>query len=226
VNIDEPWKNSEDVFVTKFYGYKHKGNRYDGIDIRITGDPRDINEDRFSMVAAEAKPTDKFIFTKPAIPATHWMDREEYAELHKEEPQGHLFEDGVKEQLKLYKKAPEEEKKRKFDLIIVKKGGIPADMKLTDKMFVPKNEEFDAFKVYAHHQIADYDTGQTYIDESTSDEVNVEGTATTLSWKLCDENTKREIDDEEGGKPKGKEALQKARAKKMAARKSKGGKSA
>jgi len=147
------------------------------------------------------------------------MDRAEYKEAHESDPQAEVFEDGFKEQMKIYKKCPEEQKMRKFELWIVRKDGEP--MSLTDKMFIPKNAVFDSTKVFGHHQIADYDTGQTFYNDELGDEEAITGTATTISWKLCDENTKREIDDEDINGPKGKSALQQARAKKMAQQKKK-----
>jgi hypothetical protein len=187
----------------------------------ITGDPRDISHDRFALEACAPKPTNRFKLTKPSIPATHWMDRDEYEEEDKPDPQNKVFEDGFKEQMKIFKKCPEEEKKQTYDLILTQKEAGAKPMSLTDKMFIPGKQVYDATKVYARHLIADYEIGPTVTCPTTGQEIELEGIATVLSWKLCDENTKREIDDLDEGMPKGMTALQAARARKMAAKNAK-----
>ena len=75
LDVDCPWTNHEDIMVTKFFAHKHSGYMYDGYEIKVTGDPRDINEDRFQLeVIGSKEGTNKFLYTKPAVPASLWLD--------------------------------------------------------------------------------------------------------------------------------------------------------
>ena len=181
---------------------------YDGIDIRVTGDPRDVGKDRFVLEAKGRKPTNSFVLSKPAISATHWMDREDY----EDEDTPEEVKVGYKITMKSYRDAPEEQKKRKYDLIVPDRddGRAPA---LTDTPFVPNNKKTDTLVIHAAHQVALYDTGNTVPDDYEEDqEIVLENIATTLSWRLIDLNSERPIDDDEG--ERGQSEIQKKLAAK------------
>jgi hypothetical protein len=190
LDIQKPWTNPEGIFVVPFTRHEFEGNVYSGIDIRITADPRDINADRLALHKYKDKPKGhhQFVLTMPAIPATHWIDREDFAEDEEVE----AIEKGYQATMVAYlgkRKGREtekekEQKKKKFLLDIKDENGKP--MLLSDTPFVkePKKKKAgpkpDPMMVQRHYMSTIFFTGNTVGGEA------VTNMSTVLSWRLVD----------------------------------------
>jgi len=185
LDINEPWKNPEGIFVVRFEGFKYDGNLYKGIDIRIAADPRDVNADRLELKKYKDNQGKgyRFVLTLPAIPATIWMDREDYEDDLNDDVHN-VINLGYKTALVSYlgkRKGAEteqekEQKKKKFLLHIKGDDGTPIE--LSDLPFRRVNT--DPETVQRHYFTTLYPTGNKINDK---DQNNM---SAVVSWRLVD----------------------------------------
>lgn len=185
LDINEPWKNPEGIFVVRFDGFKYEGNLYKGIDIRIAGDPRDVNADRLELKKYKDNQGKgyRFVLTTPAIPATLWMDREDYEE-DLDDDVHEVINLGYKTALVSYlgkRKGAEteqekEQKKKKFLLHIKDDNGQP--LELSDAPFRKPN--MDPEMVQRHYFTTLYPTGNTIAGRAQNN------MSAVVSWRFVD----------------------------------------
>lgn len=215
--------------MTKFQAHEHNGNLYSGIDIRVSADPRDINQDRVSLSRyKDTKPwCHQYVLTLPAVVGTHWLDREDYDE----DEECEAIKKGYKITMVSYlgkrknneTEEEKEQKKKRFLLNVMDADGNP--MKLSDKPFVPdplpKGEKpaTDVMLVRPNYLSTYYETGNKVDGEA------VENIASVVSWRFCDMGSAQPIaqtdDDVAVGAARVNEKLEARKKKKAAARKAK-----
>ena len=142
--------------VTKFFAHKHSGYMYDGYEIKVTGDPRDINEDRFQLeVIGSKEGTNKFLYTKPAVPASLWLDEPANDDDASEE-----IQTGNQISIQRYRDLDEDLKKRKYEIsMVASENDSSKRMKLTDKPFLAPEDDADTKKVKSYVNMSFFDTG-------------------------------------------------------------------
>jgi hypothetical protein len=201
VDIKKPWNNPEGIFVVPFQGHKFQGNVYSGIDIRMTADPRDINQDRLALHKHKNKEKNhQYVLTMPAVAATHWMDREDYHEDEEVESIATGYQATMVSYLGKRKgketEAEKEQKKKRFLLEIKDENGKP--MQLSDMPFIKapkkarKGPAPDPMMIQRHYMSTYYPTGNTEKNEKgvVKPVVNV---ASVLSWRLADMDLEQPI---------------------------------
>lgn len=191
----KPWDLEEDLLVCPFQAFKHGNYVYDGVEIRVTGDPRDVGNDRYSLEAADRKPTHHLKFTKPALAATHHEDRNQYC---KDDDTPECSKLGYQVAMQSYADADDGKKKKTFDVY------FPSHMRLTDAPFVPVGEELQDTVFTLDVAVSKYKAG---FESDKGQEI--ENHATTVVWRLVDLGTKRQFEAGKETGPKGFAAMKK-----------------
>ena len=157
VNLEEPWDQGDSCFcVKKFRAYRHQGNDYDGVQIQVHGDSRDLNNDCFKLEAMAAKPTNKFKLTVPLMPSSFWRDQKRL----KEQLTPQCIYDGNLASNTKFKKIIAGQRVKTMVLL------FPEDMMLTDKSFIDDKEAKDELEIKEFHTACFAKTGQNEIDEN------------------------------------------------------------
>lgn len=206
--------------MVQFTRHEFEGNTYNGIDIRITGDPRDINADRIALHKYKDNPDGhhQFVLSMPAIPATHWMEQEDWVEDEKVEAISQGYEASMVAYLGETKgKETEEERQqkiKKFLLDIKDENGKP--LKLLDTPFVrpAKRAKTTAPKpdpnmIQRHYLSTVYDTGNRVEGEQV---INM---SAVLSWRLVDMDSEVPIKQAEGEENEGQHEVNSALAARL-----------
>lgn len=192
---NKPWDLKEDLLVCPFESFKHGIYMYSGVELRITGDPRDVAQDRFKLEVADRKPSYHLLLTKPALPATHHEDR---VAVCNDADTPECSKDGYKVAMQSYADADEKDKKKVFDVF------FPPKMKLTDVPFVPTGEEVDDKEIASELTVVKYNAGF-----SDKDDKPIENVSTTVVWRLVDLSTKRKLEADSAVGPKGLDKIKK-----------------
>ena len=103
------------------------GNMYDGVEISVFGDIRDLSDDLYQLKCVKKKPTNEFIFSKPTVEAPFWKDHAQYSKQQDET----AVTTGRQIAVTKYSKVTGDARQQKFGLL------FPSGMSLTDKHFMP-----------------------------------------------------------------------------------------
>lgn len=197
--------------MKRFWGFESGGKAYDGVDITIVGDPRDITKDRFSLEAHKKKPGNAFVLTKPKMPGCLWMEPDKKQFDKKENVKAFVQGDTVA--VNAYKKLSAAEMGRKLLL------QFPADLELSDKPFLEGTDVHDDLEIPMKVLTTRSKTGLTerLKDHSATvadgaevpkTDVPIKNLFGRVSWRLCNMKSERGIAITKKKKSKGMDLMQ------------------
>jgi len=193
VNLEKPWDQGDSCFVVKkFRGYCYHGSDYDGVQIQVHGDSRDINNDCFKLEAMAAKPTNKFKLTVPLLASSFWRDQKRL----KEQLEPQCIYDGNMATNTKFKKIIVGQRVKTMVLV------FPEDMMLTDKCFTEEKEKpNDELEIKEFHTACFAKTGQSEVDDNGvartdegGDTVPIINMVNTICWRLINTASIDEIE--------------------------------
>ena len=194
IHIDtRSWKQQERLTVAKFTGKMVGGKQYSGYEIAVVVDPRDAREGLYKLETdGDEKPTNKFKYTRPAVDAAMWQNKDVYENAQDCEAvhRGHSI------QVTSYVKLPPEQKTETFTLV------FPSDCKLTDRHFVPSGESVDEKEIESLLVMGKVDTGIKRLDRTTKAEVSVKNLSFVMTWRLTDMASEDDVTGGDKKKPK------------------------
>ena len=189
-----PWEHPEGLVICKFRAHEVANVQYDGVEITVIGDMRDINNDLYKLEAIGGKPTNRLLYTKPALDASIYED----ATFYDLQENVVSIKKGRSSAITKYAKLNDEEKKKKYVI------HFPEDMMLTDAQFMGQGVAPDDTDVEANVILAHTDSGLV------ADGNQIKTFFSQITWKLCNVTSKEEIT---GLKSKGAKGLAKAQAR-------------
>lgn len=187
------WKQPERLTVAKFTGKMMGGKQYQGYEIAVVVDPRDARAGLYKLETyGDEKPTHKFKYTRPAVEAAHYQNKDVYEKAQTCE----AVQIGHSIQVTAYKKLPNDQKTETFTLV------FPSSCKLTDRHFVPSGESVDEKEIENLMIMGKVDTGIKRMDKTSKTPVAVTNLSFIMTWRLTDMASEDDVMGGDDNKPK------------------------
>ena len=187
------WKQREGLTLAKFTSKIVGGKQFSGYEIAVAVDPRDARDGMYKLeTKGDEKPTNKFTYTRPLVDGAHWRNKE----LYEQQQECEATKRGHKIAVTAHDKLSLEKKTETFTLL------FPANMKLTDRHFIPTGGSPDEKEIEQKLIMGKIDTGMKKKDKQTLNLVPVTNLSFLLTWRLTDMNSEQEVEGSGAKKPK------------------------